>query len=168
MTGEPTAPTIVPFGPAQRQWAAELLTARWGATVIMSRAERHDATCLPGFVALRHGAPVGLATYHLADGECELVTLDSATGGVGIGTALVAAVREAATAAGCRRVWLITTNDNLDALRFYQRRGFALVAVHRDAVTEARRRKPQIPLTGRHGIPIRDEIELELLVRVAG
>jgi ribosomal protein S18 acetylase RimI-like enzyme len=71
-------------------------------------------------------------------------------------------VREVATAAGCRRLWLITTNDNLDALRFYQRRGFELVAVHRDFREVARRLKPSIPLEGNFGIPIRDEIELEL------
>jgi GNAT superfamily N-acetyltransferase len=108
--------------------------------------------------------PVGLATYHVAGDDCELVTIDSTSAGVGIGSALIAAVRDAAASCGCRRVWVITTNDNLDALRFYQRRGFVLVAVHRDAVTEARRQKPQIPLIGNHGIPIRDEIELELRI----
>ena len=68
-------------------------------------------------------------------------------------------------AAGCRRLWLITTNDNLAALRFYQRRGFELVAVHRRAVAAARRLKPEIPLVGAHGIPIRDEIELEMALQ---
>jgi len=66
---------------------------------------------------------------------------------------------------GCRRVWLITSNDNLDALRFYQRRGLRLVAVHRGAIDEARRVKPSIPATGEYGIPVRDEIELELQLR---
>ena len=61
------------------------------------------------------------------------------------------------------RLWLITTNDNTDALRFYLRRGFVLVAVHRDAVTYARQSiKPELPLVGYHQIPLRDEIELEL------
>lgn len=160
------APIIAPFGPEHLAWAADLLTASWGATVVVSRGRCHDAARLPGFVALRGETPVGLATYHLAGDDCELVTIDSTVAGAGIGGALIAAVREAAMAAGCRRVWLITTNDNLAALRFYQRRGFALVAVHRDAVTAARRLKPAIPLIGAHGIPIRDEIELELLIRI--
>jgi hypothetical protein len=64
----------------------------------------------------------------------------------------------------CRRVWLITTNDNLNALRFYQRRGMRPVAVHRGAVDEARRIKPTVSLTGDHGIPIRDELEFELVL----
>ena len=71
-------------------------------------------------------------------------------------------VRAAAVAAGCRRLWLITTNDNLPALRFYQRRGFVLAALHRDAIAASRRLKPQIPLLGLDNIPIRDELELEM------
>ena len=161
MATSDSVPVIVPFGPAHRAWAAELLTASWGATLVVSRGQRHDARKLLGFVALRADTPCGLATYHVAGDSCELVTIDSTAPGVGIGTALIAAVCDAAAAARCQRVWLITTNDNLDALRFYQRRGFALAALHRDAVTVARRQKPQIPLIGHHGIPIRDEIELE-------
>jgi ribosomal protein S18 acetylase RimI-like enzyme len=157
--------TIVPFADAHREWATAMLTESWGAAIVISRGQRHDAARLPGFVAVQGEALVGLATYHIAGDDCELVSLNATTSGQGIGTALIAAVRDAAAAAGCRRVWLITTNDNVEALRFYQLRGFLLVAVHRDAVTEARRRqKPEIPLIGNHGIPIRDEIELELAI----
>ena len=63
-----------------------------------------------------------------------------------------------------RRLWLITTNDNTSALRFYQRRGWDLVTVHRDAVDESRRLKPQIPQTGDDDIPIKHELELELVL----
>lgn len=59
------------------------------------------------------------------------------------------------------RIWLITTNDNLNALGFYQKRGFRIKAVYPGAVDEARRIKPEIPLAASNGIPIRDEIELE-------
>jgi ribosomal protein S18 acetylase RimI-like enzyme len=93
--------------------------------------------------------------------DCELMTIDALRGGVGAGTVLLDAVAAAARAAGAARVWLITTNDNTPALRFYQRRGFDLVAVHRDAITAARRRKPSIPETGVDGIPIRHGLELE-------
>jgi len=90
------------------------------------------------------------------------VTLHAFQPFAGIGTALVQAVRDVAADEGCRRLWLITTNDNLDALRFYQRRDFELVAVHRDLRDTARRLKPSIPLVGDYGIPIRDELELEI------
>ena len=75
--------------------------------------------------------------------------------------ALVGAVKGAAARAGCASVWLITTNDNTRALRAYQRHGFDLVALHHGAVDDSRRRlKPEIPPTGRDGIPLRHELEL--------
>ena len=119
---------------------------------------------LAGFVAEQDGQRVGLVTYQVSGDASEIVTLDSSRPGIGVGTALIEAVKEAARAAGCRRLWQVTTNDNLDALRIYQQRGFVLVAVHRNAVEAARRLKPEIPRVGAHGIPLRDEIELELLL----
>jgi ribosomal protein S18 acetylase RimI-like enzyme len=100
----------------------------------------------------------------LDGGECEVITLDSVRQGIGVGTALLEAVSRAASERKCSRLWLITTNDNVDALRFYQKRGLRLETIHRDAIEQSRDMKPQIPLTGAHGIPIRDEIELELLL----
>jgi ribosomal protein S18 acetylase RimI-like enzyme len=79
-----------------------------------------------------------------------------------VGSALIAAVRAAAQAAGCRRLWLVTTNDNTRALRFYQKRGFRLAALYPNAMERYRRLKPQIPELGLDGIPLRDEIELEM------
>jgi RimJ/RimL family protein N-acetyltransferase len=80
----------------------------------------------------------------------------------GVGTALIDEAKRIATQAGCRRLWLITTNDNVDALRFYQRRGFRLAKLHCGAVDDSRARlKPEIPETGHHRIPLRDELELE-------
>jgi len=102
----------------------------------------------------------------LARGDCELVLLETFDRGRGIGTALLDATIEVARESNSRRLWLVTTNDNLDALRFYQRRGLRLARLWVDAATEARQKlKPEIPLTGAHGIPIRDELELELILR---
>jgi len=75
---------------------------------------------------------------------------------------MLEAVAAVAREEGCRRVWLITTNDNLRALRFYQRRGFHLVAMHPNALARSRELKPSIPEIGLDGIPLRDELELEL------
>jgi len=133
-----------------------------GGPLIVSRGQLHDASELPAFIAWRGSERVGLSTYRLEGEACELVSLDSLYPNQGIGTALTVAVADAARRAGCRRLWLITTNDNLPALRFYQRRGFVLAALHVDAVAASRRLKPTIPLLGWAGIPIRDEIELEL------
>jgi len=117
---------------------------------------------LPAFVAEDATRLLGLLTYRIADRQCEIVSLDSLVERRGVGTALLVAMQRAARDAGCRRLWLVTTNDNLAALRFYQRRGFLLVALHRNALDLSRRLKPEIPPVGRGGIPLRDELELEL------
>jgi GNAT superfamily N-acetyltransferase len=145
-----------------RAWIERHLTRSWGSATVISRGTAHDASHLPALVAVQDDEIVGLATYNVAGDECELVSLDALRRGQGMGSALLAAVAEQATRHGCHRLWLITTNDNLDALRFYQRRGMRLVAVHPGAVDESRRLKPSIPLIGEHGIPIHDELELEL------
>lgn len=147
-----------------RTWIEALLHKYWGSTGVVSRGQLHQAGQLPGFVAGLWGQNVGLVTYHLVGAQCELVTLNSLVERQGIGSALVDAVRAEAARAGCTRLWLITTNDNLTALRFYQKRGFHLVRLHPNAVERSRQLKPEIPLTGQHGIPIRDEIELEMVI----
>jgi GNAT superfamily N-acetyltransferase len=124
----------------------------------------HQAVQLPGFVAFINNMPAGLVTYHIVSQEFELVTLDSLAEGRGVGSALIQAVIDVARQQSCKRVWLITTNDNLPAMRFYQKRGFRIKAVYPNALELSRRLKPQIPLTGLDGIPLRDEIELEYLL----
>jgi ribosomal protein S18 acetylase RimI-like enzyme len=121
----------------------------------------HDPLELPGFVAWRSGARAGLATFRIDGDECELLTLDCAVENEGAGTRLIEEVKEAALSRGCRSVWLITTNDNTHALRFYQRRGFRIREVRPGAVDRERQTiKPEIPALGNDDIPISDEIEL--------
>jgi ribosomal protein S18 acetylase RimI-like enzyme len=103
-----------------------------------------------------------LVTFFIKDHECEITSLDSLREGQGIGSMLVDMALKEARARDCKRLFLITTNDNLWALAFYQKRGFELVAVYRGAVNESRKRKPSIQLVGMNGIPLRDEIELEI------
>lgn len=157
-----TEPRIEPYTAELRPWARQLLTDAWGSPQVVSRGQLHQADALLGFVAFADGAPVGLLTYAVQADLCEVVTLNSLLPGRGAGTALIEAVGAMARAAGCQRLWLITTNDNLHALRFYQRRGFRLVALHAGALEAARRLKPTIPLLGLDDIPLRDEIELAL------
>jgi ribosomal protein S18 acetylase RimI-like enzyme len=153
---------IEPLSDEHRHWVRDLLMERWGSTQMVARGELFDVSILPGFAAFDAYRPIGLLTYRIIGGACEVTSLDSLEEGKGVGADLIAAVKEAAEAAGCRRVWLTTTNDNTPALRFYQKRGFHLVAVYPNALEQSRRLKPQIPLIGLDGIPLRDEIELEL------
>jgi N-acetylglutamate synthase-like GNAT family acetyltransferase len=156
--------SIRPLVDSDREWVRQRIQQNWGAQIVVVHGIVYHPADLPGFLALNHGEPVALVTFHLEGEACELVSLDCDVQGIGIGTALVAAVLQAAKKAGYRRVWLVTTNDNLHALGFYQKRGFHLVVVHPEAVTEARQQKPSIPMIGENGIPIRDEIVLEITI----
>ena len=167
--------SIRPLERSDREWVAHFLDESWGTTQIVSRGKAVYGHLLPGFMAERtENSPdedesdeqavvenIGLVTVHVAEKECEIATLNSLMECAGIGSALVEAVEVWAREAGIERLWLITTNDNLAALKFWQKRGYELVTVHRNAIAEARRIKPQIPITGLNGIIIRDEIELE-------
>jgi ribosomal protein S18 acetylase RimI-like enzyme len=145
-----------------RNWVRSLLQQRWGGAEIVTRGRIHRADRLRGFIALEAEQPVGLVTYAMEDGQCEIVSLDSLKERTGVGSALIRAVVDLARAQRCRRVWLITTNDNTRALCIFQKMDFVLAAIHRNAVAKARQLKPGIPESGHDGIPIRDEIELEM------
>ena len=160
----PSSITVRELQPDDRAWLAALWRERWGGETVVTRGRVHRVGELPGFVAEIGGERVGAATHRIGGDDCEMVTLDAVRLRMGVGTTLLAAVQ---AAAGGRRLWLITTNDNLDALRFYQRRGFVLAAVHPNAIEAGRLLKPQIPLVGNYGIPIRDEIEFVWVQRHA-
>jgi GNAT superfamily N-acetyltransferase len=155
---------IQPITEPDRAWVRQFAIAHWGANIVIGHGVTYELDKQSGFIATKNGERVGLITYYVERRECEIVSIDSLHEGQGIGTKLIEAVKQVALQAGCTRLWLITTNDNLHALRFYQKRGFMLVAVHRNAVEQSRKLKPEIPLYGNDGIPIRDEIELEMLL----
>lgn len=148
-----------------RAWIENFMMAEWGAAPQAVRGALFYPHELPGFIAEDANAHiVGIATYRqLEPATCELATLNSRQAGLGIGGALIGAVADAAKALGCNKLVVVTTNDNWQALRFYQRRGFVLSTVRIGAVNMSRQTlKPQIPLLGNDDIPIRDELELAL------
>ena len=143
-------------------WVVQLLTERWGSTIQVTDGRALDCLELPGLVATDTGRRVGLLTY-ADDGETvEIVTIDAVSPGEGIGALLVEGIAQVAADLGVRHLKVITTNDNLDALGFYQRMGFVLVALRPEAVAVSRRFKPEIAEVAANGIPIRDELELVL------
>lgn len=152
--------------PADLAFAREELVRHWHDVGIWSLGRRYQADALPGFIAVDDESDqrVGLVTYIIHDGGYagEVITLSSRVEGRGVGAALLDAAVQAIREAGCVRAFLTTTNDNLRALGFYQKRGWKLAALHKGLVEEARKRKPIIPLMGLNGIEMRDEIELEM------
>ncbi|WP_397536502.1 GNAT family N-acetyltransferase [Rummeliibacillus pycnus] len=134
----------------------------WGTTEMVISSGIYDCSQLDGYVFLNDQHEIiGLITYILRGEKCEIISLDSIEENHGIGTILVQEVEKTTLAKGCKLVTLITTNDNLHALKFYQKRGYHLTKVYPNAVQIARKYKPEIPLVGNDGIPIRDEIELQ-------
>jgi GNAT superfamily N-acetyltransferase len=160
----PTRMQIREKEPADEVWISSVLDENWGANgtgIIVVHGESFDARTLPALIAWERE---GLATYKIGPGplSAELITLDAFKSHQGIGGALIDALVAKMQQQGVHLLRVTTTNDNLDALRFYQRRGFRIVAVRPGAVDESRKIKPTIPTIGEYGIPIRDEIELEL------
>ncbi len=151
-----------------RIWVRAFLTEHWGAPGIAAHGEIFRADLLPGFQARAGETPIGLVTFRRNGDACEVISLDSLRERAGVGSALLGAVVAEAREAGCRRLFLITTNDNLNAIRFYRGRGLALRAVYRDALDVSRRLKPSISLLGLHGIPLRHEVEFDLLLSPGG
>ncbi|WMJ22617.1 GNAT family N-acetyltransferase [Paludicola sp. MB14-C6] len=140
----------------------ELIQQQWYSTKMVIRGKIFDLTMLDGYVVYEEKKIVGLITYQRIDNECEILSLDSLKEKQGIGTRLVDSVLQKAKHERCKKVKLITTNDNLNAMRFYQKRGFDMVRIYPNAVSYARILKPSIPLLGDYEIPIKHEIEFEI------
>ena len=164
-SGAPQAAEVVidELGTADEATAERLLDDELGGRRQARLGEVHDVLALPGLAARRDGRLVGIVTYERASPRAELAALavQRDQRNRGIGAALVEAAAAAVRQAGAGELWLVTTNDNLDALRLYQRHGFRLTEIRPAALEESRRRKPQIPLVGDYGIPLRDELVLE-------
>jgi ribosomal protein S18 acetylase RimI-like enzyme len=153
---------IRPTVPSDAGWIGRWVSRHFATPQVVSRGVLHDSRDLLGLVAEGpRGQPAGLLLYRIEDGECEVVVLIAAEPRRGIGRALLEAAESPARRAGCRRMWLVTTNDNLGAQRFYEAAGWRRVAVHRGALRVSRRQKPEIPERGARGVPIEDEIEFE-------
>ena len=163
--GEPISPRVRPAYPADRP-AVDAFLATRDAILVARGGELVDARRHPALIAELDGALVGVLTWILRDGELEALTVHADERWHGVGTALLAAARRVAEASGARRLWLVTTNDNLDAIRFYQRRGLRLAEVRPGAVDRSRETlKPELPATGLYGIPLRDELVFELAIK---
>lgn len=153
---------IRPVGVADRPWVRRVVSEAFASPRIVSRGILHAADDLPGFLAEVTGEAVGLLVYHMDACECEVVVLLSLQERSGVARTLLTEAERAARGAGCRRLWLVTTNDNLPAIAFYRRLGWRQVAIRRGTGAEARRLKPEIPEFGANGLPKEDEIEFEL------
>jgi ribosomal protein S18 acetylase RimI-like enzyme len=134
----------------------------WHADVVLAQGRLDRPADFPGLIAERDGEPVGVLAFDVREGDCYVVAIGTKEPGTGVGSALLEALVEHGRRSQWSKIWLITTNDNLDALRFYQGKGFRLSRLHPGAIERYRHLKPNLPEIGSYGIPMRDEIELEM------
>ncbi|MBD3232542.1 MAG: GNAT family N-acetyltransferase [candidate division Zixibacteria bacterium] len=151
-------------GENDKEWIRKLSSDHWGSPIVITRGKAYQVDSLDGFIAIIDDKRSGLITFNIEDDECEIVALNSLTEGIGIGKSLIEAIKRFAESRQCRRLWMVTTNDNTPARSFYQKLGFRICAVYKGAIDQYRKLKPEIPIYGIDSIPIRDEIELEMMI----
>jgi ribosomal protein S18 acetylase RimI-like enzyme len=93
-----------------------------------------------------------------AEAEVKNMAVDPAHRRRGVGRALMDGAIAAARADGRSRLVVATAAADTDNLRFYQRLGFRLAAIERDAFTEAGGYEPGLEVDG---IPLRDRVWLD-------
>jgi len=150
---------------SDKAWIENLFNREWGSTRIVTRGKLHNVNNLPGFIAELNNEKVGLITYRITENEFEITSLNSMLPGLGIGKTLLAEAIQIARNKCCYRCWLITTNDNIYAQKFYEHLNWKLIKIHNNAIEQSRKIKPEIPLTGLNNVPIRDEYEYEITLR---
>ena len=150
--------------PNDAKFVANLMEKHWGGEPLVIRAKNYYPSKLDGMVAAKDEEIIGFLFYEIQGATLEVIVFEVFDKFRGIGTQLLERLKGIAKESGCNRMYLMTNNDNLDALRFYQRRGFHICGIHLDSVKESRKMKPGIPMTGEYGIPLRDEIDLEFIL----
>ncbi len=156
---------IVKISEKYREKVNDILREEWESTNIMIRGQIIDGTKLDGFLAISDNEIVGLITYLIKDNECEICSLNSFVENKGIGSSLIENVKNLARNKNCNRLKLVTTNDNIRGIEFYQRRGFVFSKIYVDSIKNARKLKPEIPMYADNGLPIRDELEFEIILK---
>lgn len=152
------------IAPGDRDWIAQTLVQEWTSTTVARLGELVEAAGLPGYVATVDGQRVGLVLVRVQEQAYEVVAISTTARRRGIGRALMERCFAQARAMGCRRVWLVTTNNNIAAILFYQRLGMDLWALHRHALRVSRQQKPTIPVRDDAGLRIDHELEFQLLL----
>jgi len=148
-----------------KDWIRNFIVRKWGSEKIIIHGKIFYPSALPGFIVYKKNNYLGLVTYIIKKNILEIITIDAVVYRKGIGTVLLKAVEKVARKRKCKRIRVVTTNDNVDALRFWQKRGFLIKTVYPNAISLSRKLKPEIPLIGNYGILVKDEIKLEKFIR---
>lgn len=143
-----------------QEWINKFISDSWGSTIIVS-TQKFDTSKLPTIIVEDGSSPKGVSVYHVDRSRLEIVAIKTAISGKGYGKALIDECKKIAKEKGLKSVFLITTSDNLNAMGFYQKQGLRMTKIYRDEMEKVRKIKPEIPLVGENGIPLKDEVEFE-------
>lgn len=158
---------ITPITLENRSVINEFLMKHWYSTDMVVCGEKIDMTRSDGLAVFSHGEITALLTYRIKpDHTCEIISLNSLIENRGTATKLLQKVFDIARTYSCKTVTVMTTNDNLKTIGFYQKRGFDMTRLHYNSVEKSRKIKPEIPLIGDYGIPLRHELEFEYVLKI--
>ena len=153
---------IIPVNKKYYAAAKMLLESEWNSTKVVTKGIVYDCMNLPAYIAVKDKKIAGMITYYISGADCQIITLNSLAENEGIGQKLIEKVKRAAIEQGCTHLWVVTTNNNIKAIRYYKKRGFKLKTVYYYSVNKSRMLKPDIPLFGTNGIPILHEVEFKI------
>ncbi|WP_274309961.1 GNAT family N-acetyltransferase [Solibacillus daqui] len=160
--------SIKPITIHNRKRVHQFFKEHWGSTQMIISSGIYNCDQLDGYIYEKDEKILGLLTYVFHEDVLEVISLDSVIEGQGIGSKLMQEVELLAKHKGMLKITLLTTNDNINALKFYQKKGYRIVKVIPNAVAKACMIKPSIPLIGYEAIPLHDELELVKLLIKAG
>ena len=143
----------------------KFIKSHWGSEKIVTHSIVYYPADLNGYFAKHHNKIVGLVTFTTSEEKIELISLNSEIENKGIATQLIKLVEEYAVKNCIKKLALFTTNDNLNAIKFYQKRGFTHTETFYNAVDECRKIKPEIPKLAENGIEIKDELRFEKFIK---
>ena len=160
--GKASKITVRPVCDADRTWIRSEMKKWWGAEEVVLCGKVYYPAEMNGFIAHDDGEKYGLIIFRHDHDLYEVMSITTSEKHSHAARILIEAVIQDAREQKCRRVIVVTTNDNTDALRFYQKVGFHIHTIRTGVIAESRKLKPEIPTYGKNHIPIRDEIELEM------
>ena len=146
----------------ERKKINNFILKRWLSLRMILRGKIVDLKNIDGFYIEDKNNIIAVITYRIVGFSLEIISLDSVYENKRIGSLLINKIKAFANECNLKNIIVITRNDNLRALGFYQKKGFILNKVFFDSIKQACKLKPEIPIKNKNGILIRDEIELKL------
>jgi len=158
---------ITSINRTNRHVVNEVILNTYGSSIMQTKDKSHILNSLPGFIVIKNSQILGIALYDIAQKSYEIVAMTSFISNTGIGSMLLQKSIETAHHKECEKIWLVTTNDDLESLSFFQKRKFELVKIHRHSITRLREESEEetIPIIGNHGIPLKHELELVRMIK---